>query len=152
MVALITGAAEGIGRGLAFECATRGYDVIMASLPGEALDETCSVFEKDFPSIKVYKYGVNFLDDNAVEDLYAWVESKSIKVDALVNNVGLGSAGAFEKSEMSFFVCHKFSKIDGTLKEVGPVFAGSDCFLEHQEKIEHPGERMRMTRLILKSL
>lgn len=103
MVALITGGAAGIGRGLAYECAKQGYDVILASLPSKALEKTVVDFETEFPSINVYKYAVDFLKENAVEDLHTWVIEKKLNVDVLVNNVGLGSVGPFENSEMKFY-------------------------------------------------
>lgn len=103
MIALITGGAEGIGKGLAEECAVRGYDVIIASLPNDALDNTIKEFEEKYPNLTFYKYGVDFLEDDAVKNLLKWTEENNLSLDVLINNVGLGNVGPFDSADLSFY-------------------------------------------------
>ena len=86
-VALVTGAAQGIGRGIAELLARRGYAVVVADIDREAGGRTAAALSP--PAL--------FVDtDVASEPAVAGCVAKTVetfgRLDALVNNAGIASA------------------------------------------------------------
>jgi len=97
--ALVTGASGGIGRALARQFARHGHDVVLVARSEDALEDAADEFES--------RYGVaatpivHDLDaDGAAEALYDDVSDRDLDVGVLVNNVGVGTYGAFHESEL----------------------------------------------------
>lgn len=87
-VALVTGAARGIGRAIALKFAANGYDVIV-NFNGseEKANEVASECIKLGSNAMVYKCNVaNF---NDVEQMVKDIVEKYGKIDVLVNNAGI---------------------------------------------------------------
>ncbi|PYC74485.1 short-chain dehydrogenase/reductase [Streptomyces tateyamensis] len=90
-VALVTGASSGIGRSTALALAEAGFDVV-----GTSRDTA-----KARPAA-----GVTFLDldvagDESVAAVVGEVIERFGRIDVLVNNAGIGSAGAAEESSVA---------------------------------------------------
>jgi NAD(P)-dependent dehydrogenase (short-subunit alcohol dehydrogenase family) len=90
-VALVTGASSGIGRAAARALAEAGFEVAGTSR------NTAKVIPAD---------GVRFLDldvasDASVHAAVGQVIERSGRIDVLVNNAGLGAAGAAEESSVA---------------------------------------------------
>ena len=92
---LITGASMGIGRAFAFECASRGMNLLLVALPEAALEETKTKIKEQF-AVDVITYGVDLTDPAAVKALYDYCLQEKIAVNILVNNAGMGAGGRFE--------------------------------------------------------
>ena len=80
-VALVTGGAQGIGRGIAYHLHTHGYAVVVADIDDEAGAE-CT------------QWGLDFIrTDMAVEDSVADCVARTLarygRIDALINNAGI---------------------------------------------------------------
>lgn len=87
-VALVTGAARGIGRAIAIKLAGNGYDVIVnynGSI--EKANETVEECKKLGSNSKAYKCDVS--DYNAVEQMVKDIITEYGKIDCLVNNAGI---------------------------------------------------------------
>lgn len=86
-VALITGAAQGIGQATAIKFAQEGAKVVVCDIKLEALDE---VVEK-IKAIggEVLPYEVNVVNRDQIKAMVDDVVSKWGKIDALVNNAGI---------------------------------------------------------------
>lgn len=87
-VALVTGAARGIGRAIAIKLAGNGYDVIVnynGSI--EKANETVEECKKLGSNSKAYKCDVS--DYNAVEQMVKDIIAEYGKIDCLVNNAGI---------------------------------------------------------------
>jgi 3-oxoacyl-[acyl-carrier protein] reductase len=89
-VALITGAATGIGRAAAVALAEAGYDVaINYSRSEQAARETASLAQAKGAKTLLFQGDVS--DDPSVRKMIAAVEKEFGRLDALVNNAGTTS-------------------------------------------------------------
>ena len=93
---LITGASMGIGRAFAFECASRGMNLLLIALPEPALEETKKEINGQFP-VEVITYGIDLTGPEAPQTLYNYCLQEKIRVNMLINNAGMGAGGRFEK-------------------------------------------------------
>jgi len=86
-VAIVTGAARGIGRVIAEELGKEGADVAICDLQEEWLADTAAAIE--VLGRKALCIGVDVSDSEAVSAAVARVMSEMGKVDILVNNAGI---------------------------------------------------------------
>ncbi|MDQ3098192.1 MAG: SDR family oxidoreductase [bacterium] len=85
-IALITGAAKGIGRGIAHEMAKSGATVVLCDIDDENLLKTEQEFINEGLSCVSKKSDVSSIEQN--DALIDWVLEKYGKIDILVNNAG----------------------------------------------------------------
>ncbi len=91
-IALITGAARGIGQAIAQELAQAGAHIIGVDLRAEDLQETAALVQscgRDFSSL-----ACNVADENAIRQLLANL-MQSGGFDILINNAGVLPSGPF---------------------------------------------------------
>lgn len=96
-VALITGAAGGIGREFARLHASRGGDLVAVDLNEEGLAQLKKELSGGAHQTTVYTISKNLTDPKATQEIYEEVRSKGIKVDYLINNAGFGGIGKFHE-------------------------------------------------------
>lgn len=86
-VALVTGAAQGIGKAIALLLAEKGADVVVSDINIEKAQETAKeIEEKGRRSIALK---VNVADPDEVEQMVEAVIEKFSRIDILVNNAGI---------------------------------------------------------------
>lgn len=90
--ALVTGASAGIGHALALGFAARGYDLILTARRRDRLEALAAAIG---PKTRIVEADLN--DPAAPARLFA----ETGPVDLLVNNAGLGAAGAFADSDLA---------------------------------------------------
>lgn len=100
---LITGASKGIGRALAIECAKRGMNLALISLPGENLEELSTELTEKYRIKSSYKT-LNLTDSKAPEIIHNWCIENKLKVNTLINNAGFGCVGRFENQSSGFYM------------------------------------------------
>ncbi len=86
-IAVVTGAARGIGRAVSEELATAGADLAVCDLKEEWLSETAAAITAMGRKAKCY--GVDVSNTSAVNDMIADVVKTFGRVDILVNNAGI---------------------------------------------------------------
>ncbi len=92
-VAIVTGAARGIGQSIAVELARHGADVVVSDIiPGNATVNQIKKLKRKSIFIKT-----DVSNKNEVEDLINQTIKKFKKIDVLVNNAGVFVPGATEK-------------------------------------------------------
>lgn len=102
MIAVITGATQGIGRATAARFAKEKFDLIITARSADDLEKIKYEFEKEF-SIQVSTFACDFSKLHDVKDFSIFVESSTKKIDVLVNNVGQYMVGdLFENSVEKF--------------------------------------------------
>lgn len=96
-VAVITGAASGIGRALASHCVTRGMSVVLADINQQALDQLRQEFSGQ--GAKVLAVLTDVADPSAVDALADQAYREFGQVDLLFNNAGVLISGfSWERS------------------------------------------------------
>jgi NAD(P)-dependent dehydrogenase (short-subunit alcohol dehydrogenase family) len=88
MVAIVTGSAQGIGKGIALGLAEHGVDIALCDVKEDQLAETKKEIEQKTGQ-KVITGCFNITDEEAVRSFVSRVEKELSKIDILVNNAGI---------------------------------------------------------------
>jgi len=86
-VALVTGAAQGIGRAVALILARNGADLVISDINVAKAEETAREIEAVGP--KAMAIRVNVADPGEVEQMVQAVLERFGRIDILVNNAGI---------------------------------------------------------------
>ena len=86
-VALITGAARGIGKAIAARLAREGASVAIVDIDGEQARKTASELESE--SLRAASYTCNVADPGEVDEVVKKVAGELGRIDILVNNAGI---------------------------------------------------------------
>ncbi len=98
--ALVTGASSGIGVEIARQLATRGYPLILVARRKERLDELRAALQLAH-GVDIAVFQQDLSADGAAQALYDAVQARQLPVAILVNNAGVGMAGAFLEMDMA---------------------------------------------------
>jgi len=94
--ALITGASKGIGRAIAEELATRGFNVLLVARSEDLLQQVAGELSSRYKA-KVDWLALDLSTVSAPQNVLDWCKAKGYDVNILVNNAGYGLSGPFEK-------------------------------------------------------
>jgi len=98
--ALVTGASQGLGRAFAVELAKRGFNIILVSLPDEALPEVAHNLRKQF-GVKVACYESDLTVHENLLAFGNWV-NLNFDVFLLINNAGKGGSQSFIEASAEY--------------------------------------------------
>ena len=90
-IALITGAARGIGQAIAFDLAARGADIVVCDIKAEWLTETAEGVEK--LGKKAYCFELDVTNAEDVQKVVNDIAAATGRIDILVNNAGITRDG-----------------------------------------------------------
>jgi NAD(P)-dependent dehydrogenase (short-subunit alcohol dehydrogenase family) len=93
--AIVTGAANGIGRAIAAALARRGCHLALADIDEDGLRQTAALIA--VPGLVVSCHRLDVADADAVAAFPATVRAHHPGVDLLVNNAGVALGGTFEQ-------------------------------------------------------
>lgn len=96
---LITGASAGIGRALAEQFAEHGHDVVLVARREEKLRSLADDLGSEH-GIDAHVVTKDLASRKAPYELYDETQERGIQVDVLVNNVGIGTQGAFVENDL----------------------------------------------------
>lgn len=99
---LVTGAAIGIGRALAIECARRNMNLALIDLPGSGLGKTIHHLKNNF-QVDVQHLETDLTSPNSAEKIFNWSRKQNITVGMLINNAGKGYLGEFTDYDHAFY-------------------------------------------------
>jgi len=86
--AIVTGAAQGMGKAIALQLAQSGADVAICDIKEDELKTACDELKKSTGK-RIYMKQVDISKQNQVNEFVADVEKEFGKVDILVNNAGI---------------------------------------------------------------
>lgn len=98
---LITGTSSGIGKELAFYCASKGMNILHVALPGTGLSEVNVAILNTYPVNSDY-FEVDLSTEDGTEKVLNWVTEKGYQVNFLINNAGLAGTSVFEESSLKY--------------------------------------------------
>ncbi len=90
-IALVTGAARGIGQAIALKLAADGADLALCDLQAEWLEETAGKVKELGCRVKCYSVDVS--NGEAVNETVKTIEKDFGQIDVLVNNAGITKDG-----------------------------------------------------------
>jgi len=95
--ALITGASSGMGADFARQLAERGTNLVLVARREERLKQLRdSILEKH--PVQIHVIPADLANPEARQILFESLQSRSIQIDILINNAGLGVYGKFVKT------------------------------------------------------
>ncbi|MFQ3320163.1 MAG: short-subunit dehydrogenase [Natronomonas sp.] len=97
--ALVTGASAGIGRALTEEFAAHDHDVVLVARREEKLRVAADEVEAEY-DVDTHIVTKDLASREAPHELYEETQERGIEVDVLVNNVGIGTQGAFVENDL----------------------------------------------------
>lgn len=95
---LITGASKGIGKAFAYECASRGQNLLLVARSGQLLQEIA--IELIAKGVQVHTHTADLLDHAVHTKIFDWIKTNGWNVNMLVNNAGIGHYGQFDKEPL----------------------------------------------------
>ena len=111
MIALITGASSGIGKEMAKNLASRGFNLILVARRPDKLKEVKKQIAM-FSDVKVKLISRDLSKPEQCVQLYEQV--KRLNVDMVVNNAGFGLFGRFDRTDLE----RELEMIDTNIKAV----------------------------------
>lgn len=90
----ITGAAGGLGKAFAVECAARGWDLFLTDLSDEALEQLAHSLIRAY-GINVYRRCCDLTDSAAIAGLFDYFRKNGFRFNFLINIAGLDYEGPF---------------------------------------------------------
>ena len=91
---LITGAAGGLGKAFAVECASRGWDLYLTDLHVDALEVLSSSLQRTY-TVRVLYSACDISDACARQVLFEQLERQGLRFWALINVAGIDHEGPF---------------------------------------------------------
>ena len=98
-VAIVTGAASGIGRSIAEALAAQGADVVLADLQADLAEEVAAGIRQQ--GGKATSAALDVRDADAVEALVAATFERTNRLDLIFNNAGIAVVGKAEDHEVA---------------------------------------------------
>lgn len=112
-IAIVTGAAQGIGRGIAEVFAREGASVVIADIQEKKAQATAAEIAKK-TGRKVIGRGLDISDQRAIGPFVAGVEKELGRIDILVNNAGVQDWVPFLETTLEMWDRHFAVNVRGT--------------------------------------
>jgi NAD(P)-dependent dehydrogenase (short-subunit alcohol dehydrogenase family) len=114
-VILVTGATDGLGRGVAAELASRGATVLLHGRSQERLDRTANELRAQTGSQKLRTYRADFASLAEVRAMAQEIRANEQRLDVLVNNAGIGFLSERQESEDGYELVFQVDYLAGYL-------------------------------------
>ena len=97
---LITGSSAGTGKQIAIECAKRGFNLFLVSLPDSGLESFSDELRETYP-VDVKHLSIDLRKRKSPQKVFDFTQKNHLTVNILVNNAGLGFNGKLEDQNVS---------------------------------------------------
>lgn len=122
MLALITGAAGGLGRAMAGECAARGYDLILTDAREDALHSIQHGMERQY-GVRVTTLACDLTSAEGVAGLLSHMDREGAYPDMLLNIAGIDYEGPFLQQNCEALLSIVRLNIEATMRLTHGVLA-----------------------------
>lgn len=126
---IVTGAAKGIGKGIALELAKRNYNLLLVDMDELGLYKTAQEIKKDY-NVFVETFTIDLSDADAAENLFHLSKRYHDQLTVVVNNAGYGLNGSF--ADIPYH--HHIDNINVNVKAVVGISHRFIPILNKQEK------------------
>lgn len=109
--ALVTGAANGIGKSIAIELAKRNYSLLLTDIDANGLSATTAFIKAEY-NLDVHELVLDLSEGNAAQHLKTWSQPYHQQLNTVVNNAGYGLNESFETLSLE----EQFGIIDVNIK------------------------------------
>lgn len=92
---LITGSSAGTGKQIAIECAKRGFNLFLVSLPETGLENFSEELRQKYP-VDVQYLAIDLRKRKSPQKIFNYAQKNLFNINILVNNAGLGFNGKLE--------------------------------------------------------
>lgn len=92
----ITGATGGLGKALAVECATRGWNLFITDISAEALESLSTGLTNTY-GIEVITFPCDLTNTDSRQELFSYIQKAGVCFRMLINVAGLDYQGVFYK-------------------------------------------------------
>jgi short-subunit dehydrogenase len=92
---LVTGSSAGTGKQIAIECAGRGLNLFLVSLPGTGLESFADELKEKYP-VDVHYLAIDLRKKKSPQKILNYTKQNNLSIDILVNCAGLGFNGRLE--------------------------------------------------------
>ena len=93
-VAVVTGAAQGFGYGIAEELAREGAVIVVADLNLEGAQKAADTIRGEYPSSEAFAVAVNVSNEESISAMVGEVAKRCGGIDLFVSNAGVAKAGS----------------------------------------------------------
>jgi len=122
---LITGAAGGLGKALAAECASRGWDLLLTDLSEDSLALVARGLERTH-SVDVRYRSADLTSAPSRSELFDWIRAERMRFRGLINVAGLDHEGFFMEREGAEITGILRLNIESTLLMIQSLLACRD--------------------------
>jgi len=120
-IAIVTGAARGVGKSISESLAAEGCNIVMADLNIESLKKSVLELSKEYGEGRFLALRVDVSDEDCVKKMVLETVKEYGGIDILISNAGLLKAGGLESMDINsfelitrvnytaFFLCTKYA-------------------------------------------
>jgi NAD(P)-dependent dehydrogenase (short-subunit alcohol dehydrogenase family) len=95
-IALITGSAGGIGKGIAEKFLQEGACIVLSDINQERLNQTLVEFEKKYSKDNIFTFKLDVTDSDCIAQASQAIALQFGGLDIVVNNAGISISKSFE--------------------------------------------------------
>jgi NAD(P)-dependent dehydrogenase (short-subunit alcohol dehydrogenase family) len=129
-IAVITGSAQGFGKGIAEEMAREGAYIVVADVNEPLAKEFAAELCRTYGSGKALAVGVDVTQEESIKNLMAETTLAYGGIDAFISNAGILKAGSLEEMDVKSF--DLVTKINYTAYFVGTKHAARYMKVQHR--------------------
>ena len=125
-VAVVTGAAQGFGYGIAEELAKEGAVIVIADMNIEGAQKAADTIKSEYPAVEAFSVAVNIADEASVVKMVSDVTKTCGGIDLFVANAGVlkaGSVKTFSLKDWEFVTDINYNGYFLCVKHVSSVMA-----------------------------
>ena len=98
--ALVTGGSKGIGKAIAEELASKGFDLLLVARSASLLKKNVEEIRERF-NVQCNYLAADLADPHSAQQVFDWCIQNNYTVSVLVNNAGFGVCDLFEKTDLN---------------------------------------------------